>query len=297
MTNLATKLSSGKKVFTAEVTPPKGAGIKKLLERAMLLKDRIDALNVTDCQRALVRMSSLAACKILQEHGIEAVLQMTCRDRNTIALQADLMGASALGVHNLLCLTGDPVKVGDSTQSKPVFEVETLKLLQIVQRLQAGRDQNDHKMNAPTKFFVGAVVNPSVAQGTGQLNRMGQKIERGAKFFQTQANYDLEDLNLFLDAAKPFNTKILIGVLVLHSYETAKFIHENIPGIRLPESLLERLRDSADPRRTGVEFAVETMRIAADRCAGFHLMTIREEELILEVMDAYEIAEKNRSVF
>jgi len=286
MSRLSEKLLSGQKVITAEITPPKGAGVKKFLLRAESLKG-LDALNVTDCQRALVRMSSLAASRVLLDHGYEPVFQLTCRDRNTIALQADLMGAGAMGIANLLCLTGDPVKVGDSPNSKSVFELEAVGLLNIVKKLQGGRDNEGHKMNAGTKFFVGAVVNPSIAVGRGQIDRMGKKIEGGAKFFQTQANYDLEDFRTFLVEAKPLGTKIIAGVLLLNTYEMANYIHENIPGIRIPEEVLNRFKHSTNAEQTGIEFAVETMMYLQDHCEGFHLMSIRAEDLIPKIIENY----------
>lgn len=287
MTDLHEKLQTGSKVFTAEITPPKGAGIKKLVKNAEILRGCVDALNVTDCQRALVRMSSLAACRVLADHSFETVLQVTCRDRNSIALQADLMGASALGIRNLLCLTGDPVKAGDNPTAKSVFEFESVRLLELVAKLQTGTDGSDHKMNAATKFFVGAVVNPSLISAASQLNRMEKKIGAGARFFQSQANYDLDDFPNFLDKARPMGAYLLPGILILHSREIAKHIHENIPGIRIPDSVLRRFEKCADPREEGIELAVETM-IAVDRVSdGFHLMSIRAEELIPEVLKRY----------
>jgi len=285
MGKLADKFAKNERVITAEISPPKGAGIKKLIKNAELLKPHVDAVNITDCQRALVKMSSLAACRILLDIGVEPVFQLTCRDRNGIALQSDLMGAGALQIPNVLCLTGDPVKVGDSPNSKSVFEVEAVGLLNILRKLQGGTDNSGQKMNAATKFFVGAVVNPT--SKSNQLDRMAKKIESGAKFFQTQANYDLDDFAAFLEQAKSMNTKILSGVLVLHSYEIASYINKEIPGITLPDSLLERFKNSTNAEETGIEFAVETMLRLDKLCQGFHLMTVRNEELIPKVLERY----------
>ncbi len=285
MGKLADKFAKNERVITAEISPPKGAGIKKLIKNAELLKPHVDAVNITDCQRALVKMSSLAACRVLLDVGVEPVFQLTCRDRNGIALQSDLMGAGALQIPNVLCLTGDPVKVGDSPNSKSVFEVEAVGLLSILRKLQGGTDNSGQKMNAATKFFVGAVVNPTTK--SNQLDRMTKKIESGAKFFQTQANYDLDDFALFLEQAKVMNTKILAGILVLHSYEIASYIHKEIPGITLPDSLLERFKNSSNAEDTGIDFAVETMLRLENLCQGFHLMTVRNEELIPKVLERY----------
>lgn len=286
MSRLRDKLTSGERVITAEITPPKGIGTKKLLKHAELVAPLVDAINLTDCQRALVKMSSLAASRVLLDHGFEPVLQLTCRDRNRIALQADLMGAGALGIENVLCLTGDPVKVGDHPDAKPVFEVESVGLMKLVGKLQAGRDDSGQKMNRPSQFFVGGVVNPTRHAPT-QLARMRQKIEAGARFFQTQANYDLDDFAGFLEEARKLPAKILGGVLVLHSFEIASYIDQNIPGIRIPNGVLDRFRESKDQVQTGIDIAVETMLRIEPACDGFHLMTVREEELIPKVLEAY----------
>ncbi len=287
MGNLKEKLFSNTLVITAEITPPKGIGIKKLVKHAELLKPLVDALNITDCQRALVKMSSLAACRVLMDNGIEPVYQLTCRDRNRIALQSDLMGAGALGITNVLCLTGDPVKVGDCPDAKSVFELESMKLLQLAQKLQKGTDDSGHKLNASTRFFLGAAINPTLRGNTHQLSRMAKKIEAGASFFQTQANYDLEDFRSFSVEAKQLQTKLIAGILILHSYEAAKYIHENIPGIQIPLNILERFKNSPNPIQTGIDLAVETMFHLKPSVDGFHIMSIRQEELIAKVLETY----------
>ncbi|NBX69080.1 MAG: methylenetetrahydrofolate reductase [Proteobacteria bacterium] len=284
---LNTKLLAGQKVITAEITPPKGSGIKKLVKNALTLKPWVDALNITDCQRALVKMSSLAACRILLDQGIEPVFQLTCRDRNRIALQADIFGAGALGIPNMLCLTGDPVKVGDCPEAKPVFELESVRLLQLAKRLQSGADDSGHKLNASPKLFLGSAINPTLKNNTNQLSRMAKKIEAGASFFQTQANYDMEDLCRFVEEANRFNSKILVGILILHSYESAQYIHENIPGIQIPDAILERFKNSKTPDLTGVELALEMMNGLKNIVDGFHVMSVRQEELIAQVLENY----------
>lgn len=287
MSKLAALLTQKQFVLTAEISPPKGPGIKKLTENIRLLSPYVQALNITDCQRAIVRMASWAACKVILDEGVEPILQVTCRDRNSIALQADLMGAAALGISNVLCLTGDPVKVGDSPFSKSVFEMESVKLLGLLKSLQNGLDGSGNKMNSKTRFFPGAVVNPTLRGGTGQLERMKKKIEAGATFFQTQANYDTADFAEFLKAALPLNAPILAGILVLHSAEVAHYIHDNIPGIQLPPEILSRLKQSPDPEKEGVSIAIESMKFLRPYCAGFHLMTIRKESLIPQVVKGF----------
>lgn len=287
MGRLQEKLLRKEAVITAEISPPKGPGIRKLKENIQLVGPHVDAINITDCQRAIVRMASWAACKVILDLGFEPVFQLTCRDRNSIALQSDLMGAAALAIPNLLCLTGDPVKAGDSPNSKSVFEMESLKLLQLTSKLQTGYDDQNHKMNASTRFFVGAVINPTLRGSQSQLERMKKKIDAGASFFQTQANYDCEDIKEFLRSSKDFRTPVLVGILVLHSLEVAQYIHKNIPGIQLPSSILQRLEKSANPEQEGINMAIETMLDLAPFCSGFHVMTIRKETLIPQVVKGY----------
>ncbi len=279
---LSEKLKSGEFVYTAEITPPKGAGVKKLLEHAHAIGPLMAAVNVTDGQRALVKMSSLAASKVLLDAGYDPVYQLTCRDRNSIALQSDLMGAGALGIQNVLCLTGDPVKAGDHPHAKSVFEVEAIGLLNLVRKLQSGTDFGGNKMNKGTKFHVGAVVNPTLSAGN-QLERMGKKKEAGAVFFQTQANYDPEDFAKFLQAAKPMGTKVLAGILLLHSKEIAHYLKDNITGIRFPDSMIsdfDKVQGEEAEENFGIDWALRTMETVRPYCDGFHLMTVRYEEVI-----------------
>jgi methylenetetrahydrofolate reductase (NADPH) len=287
MGKLKDKLSSGEKILTAEVTPPKGAGIKKLTQNALKLKPWVDAINITDCQRALVKMSSLAASRVLLDLGIEPVFQLTCRDRNRIALQSDLMGAAALGIPNVLCLTGDPVKVGDCPEAKPVFELESTKLLELASKLQKGTDDGGEKLNAPTRLTLGCAINPTLRGNSNQLSRLGKKREAGAQFVQTQANYDLTDLRNFCGEARQFNVPILAGILILHSYEAAKYIQANIPGIHIPDSILKRFEASSNPEQTGVDLALEMLHEISDTVSGFHLMSIRREDLLVKVLETY----------
>lgn len=279
MSRLREKFQKNEFVVTAEITPPKGAGIKKLLEHANAIGPCVDSINITDGQRGLVKMSSLAASKVLLDAGYDPVYQVTCRDRNTIALQSDLMGAGALGITNVLCLTGDPVKAGDHPHAKSVFEVEALGLLEIVKKLQGGTDFVGNKMNKATKFHVGAVVNPTLSVAN-QLSRMEKKKEAGATFFQTQANYDPEDFAKFLQEARKLNTKVLAGIVLLHTAEIAHYLKDNIPGIRFPDSLLADYDKAADAEAFAIEWAVKTMKIVRPYCDGFHLMTVRHEEII-----------------
>lgn len=288
MSLLKQKLKNQEPVLTAEISPPKGPGIKKLKENISLLKPWVTAINITDCQRSIVRMASWAPCKIILDQGSEPVFQVTCRDRNSIALQADLMGASALGIKNVLFLTGDPVKVGDSPSSKSVFELESVKLLELASKLESGKDGNDVKMNSPLRFFKGAVVNPTLLGSASQLDRMKKKVAAGASFFQTQANYDNDDFLRFLKECTSLKTPVLAGILILHSAEIAAYIRENIPGIQLPEEVVTRLKEASDPVEEGIQIAVESMNQLKSFCAGFHLMSIRQEHLIPQAIQQFQ---------
>ncbi len=287
MSRLREKLQNNEFVVTAEITPPKGAGVKKLLEHAAEIGPLVTSINITDCQRSLVKMSSMAAAKVLLDAGHDPVFQLTCRDRNSIALQADLMGASAMGISNVLCLTGDPVKAGDNPNAKSVFEVEAIGLLEIVKTLQSGTDFGGNKMNKATRFFVGAVVNPTLSAGN-QLPRMEKKLEAGASFFQTQANYDPQDFAHFLDASRKLGTKVIAGILLLHSREIAHYLKDNIPGIRFPEALLNDFDKTADEEAFGIDWAIKTMNTVRPYCDGFHIMTVRNEGVIPKWMERYQ---------
>ncbi|MCB0417347.1 MAG: methylenetetrahydrofolate reductase [Bdellovibrionales bacterium] len=286
MSQLSDKFAAGKFVISAEITPPKGVGVKKMIAHAESIGPYVDAINITDCQRALVKMSSLAACKVLLDHGFEPVFQLTCRDRNQIALQSDLMGAAALGIQNLLCLTGDPVKVGDHPKSKGVFEMESVGLLHLVSKLQQREDFAGNKMNKATDFFVGAVVNPTL-RSASQFTRMEKKIAAGARFFQTQASYDLDDFAGFMQKAMPLGAKLLAGILILDSFRMLDYIDKNLPGVQVPAAVLQRFADSKDATQAGIDFAVETMLKVKPFVHGFHLMSVREEHLIPAVVKAY----------
>jgi 5,10-methylenetetrahydrofolate reductase len=202
-------LNSDKFVVTAEIGPPKGTDIKEMLHHMELLHGKIDAANVTDNQSAVMRICSLAVCKIALEKGLEPILQMTCRDRNRIGLQADLLGASTLEIKNVLCMTGDHVSAGDHKQAKPVYDVESVQLLKIVDGLNNGKDMSGNELKGSTDFFQGGVVTPESNPIEPQLMKFEKKVDAGAKFFQTQAIYDIEKFKDFMSHAKKFPVKIL----------------------------------------------------------------------------------------
>lgn len=280
-------VESGEFLITAEVCPPKGGNPANMIEMAKTLKGRVHAVNITDGSRAVLRMSSLAASVILLQHGIEPVCQMACRDRNKIALQADLMGAHALGIRNILALTGDPVKAGDHPDAKSVFDLEALRLLKLITKLNGGLDANDKPLtDGVTDLFVGAAVDPQLKSWSSLQSRFERKLEAGAQFFQSQLISDFERLEKFMDQiAAGSNKPILAGIFLLKSAKNARFINKYVPGVDIPQLIIDRLAAASDPLEEGVTIAAEQVKIAQQMCQGVHLMAVKREDLIAKVLD------------
>ncbi len=274
-------------LITAEITPPKGSDPTRMLEMGRLLKGRVHAVNITDGSRAVLRMSSLVASLLLKQEGIEPICQLTCRDRNRIALQSDLMGASALGLNNILALTGDPVKAGDHPDARSVFDLESVRLLQLIQKLNFGLDANDKPLtDGALDLFPGAAVDPQLASWSSLQQRYERKVEAGAQFFQSQLISDFERLQKFMDqVAAGFGKPLLAGIFLLKSAKNAEFLNRCVPGVQIPQSTIDRLATAHDPLREGVAIAAEQVRLARDLCQGVHLMAIKREDLIPEILD------------
>lgn len=275
-------LASGRTAITAEVTPPRGGNPARTLEAARELKDWVHAINVTDGSRAVMRMSSLAMCRLLRDEGLEPVLQLACRDRNRIALQADLLGAHALGLRNLLCLTGDPVRAGDQPDARPVNELESVRLLQLVDALNGGRDPVQGDLpDGGTAFFAGAAADPQSPSWSGLRARVRRKHAAGARFLQTQMVSDAEALRRFVgEIAAPLGLPVLAGVFLLKSARNAAFINRVVPGANIPQALIDRLAAAADPAAEGISIAAEQAACYAGIAQGVHLMAIKAEERI-----------------
>jgi methylenetetrahydrofolate reductase (NADPH) len=244
-------------------------------------------VNVTDGSRAVMRMSSLAVCRLLLEAGIEPVLQMTCRDRNRIALQADLLGAHALGIRNLLCLTGDPVGAGDQPGARAVNELEAVRLLQLVGRLNAGDDPVQGQLpDGATELFPGAAADPQSLSWSALRSRVRRKREAGARFLQTQMVMEADCLRRFVEEISgPLELPVLAGVFLLKSARNAQFINRVVPGACIPESLIERLASAADPAAEGVAIAAEQVACYRSIAQGVHLMAIKAEHRIPEILE------------
>jgi methylenetetrahydrofolate reductase (NADPH) len=285
--SFAAAMEAGDFLITAEVCPPKGSDPTHMVEQALHLQGRVHAVNITDGSRAVMRMSSLAAALILRQHGLEPIFQMTCRDRNRIALQADLIGASALGINNVLALTGDPIKAGDHPDAKPVFDLESVRLLQLISSLNAGVDANGQPLvDAPTQILAGAAVDPQLASWSGLTSRFQRKIEAGAQFFQSQMIMDFDRLEKFMDqVAALYQKPVLAGIFLLKSAKNARFINRMVPGACIPETIIQRLEQAANPLQEGILIAAEQVKLAQQLCQGVHLMAIRREDLIPQILD------------
>jgi methylenetetrahydrofolate reductase (NADPH) len=292
VTNFRQAAIAGEFLITAEVAPPKGGNVAHMVEMASCLKGRVHAVNITDGSRAVMRMSPLVSSVILMQHGIEPVCQFACRDRNRIGLQADLLGAHALGIHNVLALTGDPIKAGDYPKAKAVFDLEAVRLLQIITNLNRGFDGNDKALpDGAVDLFAGAAVDPQSKSWSGLQSRFDRKVQAGAQFFQSQLISDFDILEKFMDKiASEYRKPVLAGIFLLKSAKNAEFINRNVPGVDIPQHLIDRLARSAEPLQEGIKIAAEQVQLASKLCQGVHLMAVRREDLIPQILDLAGIA-------
>lgn len=280
MSRLEEKFAADSFVVTAEIAPPKGTAVAPALAKAKDLPQSVAAVNVTDNQGANMRLSPLALSALLVREGIEPILQLTCRDRNRLALQSDLLGAAALGVENLLLLSGDHARFGDHPEARSVFDLDSVQLLQAVSGLMAGRDMAGKALNGVPTFFVGAAVAPAAEPFDLMLSKVHKKAGAGARFFQTQAVFLPAELERFMSAVRPLQVPVMLGILLLRSGNMARFLNANIPGVQVPEALVARLDAAADPLNEGVAIAREMVQAARDLCQGVHLMTLGHEDKI-----------------
>ena len=281
------KLQAGKFLLTSEIGPPKGIETKTLLEDAELIRNRVDAINVTDLQSSVMRLGSLAVSSLLKQKGFEPIFQVTCRDRNRLALQSDILSAAALGIENLLLLTGDHTTLGDHPDAKPVFDLDSVQLLQVVKKMQQGTDMKGNKLvGAPPKFCMGAVVNPGADPLEPQIIKMEKKIAAGAEFFQTQAIYDLKIFENFLNKIKHLKTPILGGIVLLKSAGMAKFMNKNVAGVFVPDNLIKEMEETKDKAAKSVEIAARLIKELKPMCQGIHIMPIGWDKVVPRVLDA-----------
>ena len=279
---------NGQFVVTAEVGPPKGIHVDHMVEEAKEYLSGITAINVTDNQSSVMRMGSLPACVALKNAGLTPILQLTCRDRNRIALQSELLGAAMLGIDNILCLTGDHTKMGDHPGAKPVFDLDSVSLLHTVCQLEKGIDLGGQELvGEPPKFAKGAVVSPCSDSVDAQLAKMERKVMAGAEYFQTQAVFDSEKFISFMEKAKQFGKPVQLGVIIPKSAGMAKFMNKNVAGVHVPQWMIDELaadKEKAKAGITGVELAAKVIKECRPYCQGLHIMALGWEAKVPELL-------------
>jgi 5,10-methylenetetrahydrofolate reductase len=286
MSSFASAVQSDRFLVTAELTPPKGTDLTELLRKAERLTGWVDAFNLTDSASAIMTMAPIGAAARLAERNIESILQVTSRDRNRIAVQADLLAAANLGVSNLVCMGGDPPGAGDHPDAKPVFDLDTLALIRAAVALTKGTDMMGNPLKGAANLFVGAVCNPGAPDVDKEVARMEDKIEAGAQFFQTQAVYDVPSFHRFMEKAGKFGKPVIAGHIVLKSGAMARHLNAALPGVSVPDSLIEELDAAADKRAKSVEIGGRLVAGLKDACRGVHIMAIGWESRIPDILKA-----------
>jgi methylenetetrahydrofolate reductase (NADPH) len=280
---LKEKLGQGKFVVTVELNPPKGTDLSALYERTELLKGKVDAANITDGTGALMKTAPVPVAYLVQTKGIEPILQLTCRDRNKIALQSDLLGASCLGIKNVLALGGDPVKIGDHPDAKPVYDMDAIGLIKTAKTLAGGRDLAGKELSGTPEFFVAAAANPGDLDR--ELSRIQQKIDAGADFFQTQAVFDQQVFDRWQKRANEIKRPIILGVILIKSVKMANYMNEHIPGVMIPEPLIKKMDEAKDKAEASLEIAASLIQMVKGSVQGIHIMAIGWEARIPELLD------------
>ena len=271
-------------VITSEAGPPKGVDTTKMLEEVDLLQGKVDAFNVTDQQSSVMRLGSLAVSLLLKQRGAEPVFQLTCRDRNRIALQSDLLSAHVLGIENILCLTGDYVSLGDHPDAKPVFDLDSVSLIETARALCEGHDLAGKELQGKPEFCIGAVVSPGAEPLEPQIIKMENKMRAGAQFFQTQAIYDLDQFAEFMRRIDHLDVPVLGGIIVLKSAGMARFMNRNVAGVHVPEHLISRMEEADDKIAASISIAAELVKSMKELCQGVHIMALGWEKWVPSVL-------------
>ena len=292
MSKFSEALRSEEFVVTGEIGPPKGVNVKAMWEEAEHLKGKVVAVNVTDNQSSVMRIGSLAVCKGLLDRGLEPIFQVTCRDRNRLALQSDLLSAAILGIENVLALTGDHTTLGDHTGAKPVFDLDSVSLLKAMSTLEAGRDLAGEELDGAPKFHKGAVVAPCADDVEPQIIKLENKVEAGAQFIQTQAVYDPAALERFMEKIRHIKIPVLVGIVLLKSPGQAKFMNKNVAGVHVPDALIKEIADTdkKDRRKKSVEIAVRIIEQCRPICRGAHIMPLGWNEEVPRIVAALGLA-------
>ncbi len=289
--SLQSKLESGQFAVTCECGPLKGTDTHELKENIALLKGKVDAANVTDQQSSLMRMSGLVTSILLVQGGLDPICQMTCRDRNRIALQSDLLGAWAMGIKNVLALTGDLPMKGDHPQAKGVFDLDSVTLLQAIARLNEGFDLAGNELKGKPAFFPGAIVkveSDTEASEELQIFKLQKKIAAGARFIQTQAVFDPRAFGKFMKRVEKFKVPIMVGVIPLRNAGTARYMNSNVAGIRVPDDIIEKMAAASkeDREKTGIQIAADLIKAMKGMCQGVHIMAVNWEKRVPDIIAA-----------
>ncbi len=287
MSLLKEALERGDFAVTTEMAPPKGTDLSHLIECAKAVKGRVHGVNVTDFQSATLKATSLATCKKLKDAGLEPVFQITGRDRNRIAIQGELLSAGVFEINNVLALTGDYTMTGDHPAAKPVYDLDSVGILQVASTISNGKDMTGNDLQGKPEFYLGACVTPKYEPLELQILKMEKKIKAGARFFQTQAVYDIETLRIFRERTKHLGTKLLVGIIPLKSAGMAKYMNKNVPGIFVPDELIERMKNAEDKVQEGIKISGEFIRQVREEglCDGVHIMAIGAEENVPLILD------------
>ena len=286
-------LKSGKFVVSTEVGPLKGTDTSEVMEVAEILKGKVDGVNVTDQQSAVMRLGSLATCALLVQKGLEPVFQMTCRDRNRIALQSDLLSAHVLGIRNVLVISGDFPSLGDHIDAKEVYDLDSEQLIWTINKMNGGHDLEGNELQGKTDFFVGAVVKPvsdTDASSELQLAMMEKKISVGARFFQTQAVYEVDAFERFMKRVAPFKVPVLVGIIPLKSVGMARYMNKNVSGVFVPDDLIDEMGKAEDKTAKGLEITARLIKDLKDLCQGVHIMAIGWEKKVPEILQMAKLA-------
>jgi 5,10-methylenetetrahydrofolate reductase len=289
MNTVADKIIAREFVITSELTPPKGTDLTDVFAKAQSLKGSVDAFNLTESPRARMAIAPSAVARLLLDRGIEPIVQITARDRNRIAIQADILGAAALGVRNFVFMAGDPPANGDHPEAKPVFDLTSNQMLRAGHELAQGRDMTGNPLRGTPVLFLGATANPGATDLAAEAVNTRRKIDAGAQFLQTQAIYERATLERFLEAVKPDGVAILAGIIPLKSAKMGAWLNSNVPGIRVPDALLTQMQGVAGTDgevAMGIDIAAQTIRDIQGLCAGVHVMGLGWEHHIPAILQA-----------
>jgi 5,10-methylenetetrahydrofolate reductase len=274
LTHFQDTLESGQFVQTAEVVPPKGVDVEKVMQHALDIRDYVVAMNVNENPASVMRLNSLSLSHLLAQQGIEPIFHITTRERNRLALQSELLGAYVLGIRNVMVMTGDHQSMGDHKEAKPVYDLDSVQLLRLCTEMMGGKDYNGHDLEGNPNFYLGAVVNPGSDLFELQIMKMRKKAQAGARYFFTQAVYDLSIFERFMNEIKDLDVKVIAGLIPLKSAKMARYMNDNIPGITVPEKLVKRMEKTKDRTAESIAICKEIIEGCRHLCNGVHVMPI-----------------------